>query len=1019
MNITRLSIERPTLLTVFYILIVLAGIYGFQTLRYELVPQFSPPVITAVTVYPGASPKEVEKEVTDEIENAFASLENIETISSISRDNFSLVKLELNVGSDVDEVLQNASRKLLAIIAELPSEARPPVLTRFDFNDLPIIRLAVFSNEGIVELTRFCNDVASPQIAKINGVADISVSGGLENEIMVSVDPDRLKLNNVSLLQVLNAVGKSNRNIPAGSVGSLMLNIPVEMNGRFKSLDELRNLVIFKNPGYGISVKVKDVAEVYETQKPVQVLSRLNGQPSIGLNIKKRSDANAVEISQEVIALLLDLEKKYSARNLSFEFIQDNAEFTRAAARSVGYDLIFIIILVSIVLLVFLHNIRNALIVFVSIPTSILATFLVMYYLDYSLNLLTLLGLSLSIGILVDDSIVVLENINRHLKMGKPPRTAAFDGRMEIGITAISITMIDVIVFVPIIMAQGMVADMLRPFSVVLVTSTLMSLLVSFTLVPFLASRFREDTVVSKWSLRIEDAIDKTVNSVIKILLWSFRHPVWVLSSAFLLFLGSIMFIPAGYIGIEFTKAGDRSEFIMELELNQNATLQESDKITKQVESIVRTYKDVLTVYSNIGVTSNGRINSNSQYLSEVYVKLRPKNVRGYKTSAFTRHLKHELMKTIPGLRVRPVEINLIGLRDDDAVQVTLTGSTLDTLNLAAKEVYDALEAIPGAMELQSNMNEVKRIISVIPNREAMELLNIDMMQAGLTLRTALNGSDEYQFKAGDQNLPIHIILDQNSRNSVSDIQNLTVLNGDGAHIPFVEFSDIKEEYMSSSIEHINRALSITIKSQVIGRPAGTVSSELRSRIRTLHLSPEIDLIWGGATKRTRDGLSSLIVAFAISVILIYLLLVALYNSFSYPLAVLLSIPLAVIGAFFVLALSMEALSVFTTIGLIILIGLIGKNSILVVDFANKLQEQSLSAREAVTNAIRLRFRPVVMTSLTMIIGLLPIALSKGAGAEWKNGMAWALIGGLSSSLLLTLIVIPLIYLGIHRIFKR
>jgi hydrophobic/amphiphilic exporter-1 (mainly G- bacteria), HAE1 family len=1024
MNITHLSIERPTLLAVFYILIVSAGIYCLFLLNYELVPQFNPPVITVVTIYPGASPKEVEQEVTLHIEDALASLEGIDNITSNSRDNFSLVKLELKATANVDKVLQNASRKLLSIATELPDDARPPVLTQFDFNDLPIIRLAVFSDAGVLNLTRFCKENVIPTISQINGVADVNITGGMENEVMISVDANRLNLNNVSLLQVLKAVGQANRNVPAGSVESAQIEIPVEMAGRFKSLDEIKNLVIFKHPDYGIAVKIKDVAEVYETQKPAQVFTRLNGQPAIGLSIKKQSDANAVEISDGVISTLLNLEKMHRKENLKFEFIQDNSDFTKAAAHSVAHDLIFAIILVSFVMLIFLHNVRNALIVFVSIPTSILATFIVIYYAGYSLNLLTLLGLSLSIGILVDDSIVILENITRHVRMGKTPRQAAYEGRMEIGFTAISITLIDIIVFVPIILSKGMVADMLRPFSVVVVTATLMSLLVSFTLVPFLASRFSStrqspDSLLFKLSCRIEEFIDDTIAKITTALSWSFRHARIVLVIAFLLFAGSILLIPTGFIGMEFTKGGDRSEFIMELELDQNATLQESNRVARQVEQILKGYKDVETVFTNVGLTSSGRIVSNSQYLSEIYVKLKPKEQRDYKTSAFTRHIKKELMEKIPGLKVRPVEINLLGLRDDDAIEVTLTGSNSDTLLQAAQKVYAELDSIPGAIELQSNIEQGKRIISIIPNREAMDLLDIDMMQAGLTLRTAINGMEDFHFKNDDKDMPIRIILKDNFRNSIVDIRNLTVLNSSGAEIPFREFSEIKETYVNSSIERINRAPSITIKSQAIGRPGGTISHILKKKIQALHLSPNINVIWGGATKRTLDGLKSLLVSFAISILLIYLVLLALYDSFSYPLVVLFSIPLAVIGAFLTLAINLEALSVFTILGLIILVGLIGKNSILVVDFANKLQHQSMSAREAVTKSIKLRFRPVIMTSFAMIIGLMPLALSRGAGAEWKNGMAWGLIGGLSSSLMLTFIVVPIIYLGVHRVFRN
>jgi len=774
----------------------------------------------------------------------------------------------------------------------------------------------------------------------------------------------------------------------------------------------------------GLSVNIKDVAELSESIRPVQVISRLNGQPAIGLSIKKQSDANAVEISSQVVAALLQLEKTHVADNLKFEFIQDNSVFTKAAARSVGLDLLLAIVLVSFVMLLFLHNFRNSLIVFLSIPTSILATFIVMQFVGYTLNLLTLLALSLSIGILVDDSIVILENISRHIKMGKNPRQAAYEGRMEIGFTAISITLIDVVVFVPIILAEGMVADMLRPFSVVLVASTLMSLLVSFTLVPFLASRFNaENEYTNNAFNKIKEWIETTIDTIIHVITngldWTFKHSRIVLLSTIAIFGASIALIPAGFIGIEFTKGGDRSEFIMELELDQNATLKESDSIASRVESILKSYKDVETVYTNIGITSSGRIVSNTQNLSEVYVKLKPKEVRGYKTSVFSRHIKQELMKKIPGLKVRPVEINLIGLRDDDAVQVTISGNNTDTVLNAAQKIFSELEKISGAIELQSNIDAGKRIISVSPNRDAMDLLDIDPLQAGMTLRAAINGIDDFNFRKQDKEMPIRIILDNKFRNSINDIRKLTVLNNAGASIPFSESAEIAETYASSNIERINRANSITIKSQVIGRPAGTVSNMLKSKIEKMNLSPDLNIIWGGATKRTMDGLRSLILAAIIAIFLIYMVLVALYNSFTYPWVVLLSIPLAIIGAFIILALKMEALSVFTVLGLIILIGLIGKNSILVVDFANKLQEKSMTARDAITESVKLRFRPVIMTSLAMIIGLLPIALSKGAGAEWKNGMAWALIGGLSSSLILTFYVVPVIYLGINKLFRK
>jgi multidrug efflux pump subunit AcrB len=673
-------------------------------------------------------------------------------------------------------------------------------------------------------------------------------------------------------------------------------------------------------------------------------------------------------------------------------------------------------------MLVFIHSFRSSLIVFVSIPISIISTFLVMNLAGFTLNLMTLLGLSLAIGILVDDSIVILENINRHLNMGKSPKEAAYDGRMEIGYTALVITLLDVIVFVPVIFSFGLVSELLRPFAVVMVTSTLMSLLVSFTIVPFLASRMRnskKDDMLSRWGEKTEELVNKVLSSLLRFLDWSLHYPRLVLSSSFLILALSIMLVPLGFIGVEFAKGGDRSEFIIELEIDNNSTLQVTDRLCKLVETELRKFPEVQNVYSNVGITSSGRIESNTAHLAELFIKLVPPEKRSIKTSQFARQVKYHLMSTIPGINIRPIEINILGLRDDDAVQVTLTGADADSLNKAASLVLSELNNLSGVIEVQSNLGVANRSFSVLPNRKIMELLVVNLMQAGITLRTAIHGNDNFQFINEQKKLPLQIRINPSDRNELRDLQRLTVLNSKGKTVPFFEFSTIKEINSIEKRERTNRASSITIKSQVFGRPAGSVSNELKRKIEKMDIPSGIKFIWGGVTKRTTEGMSSMIMSFSISVFLIFFLLVLLYDSFSYPFIILLTIPLALIGALLALSISMEAFSVFTVLGLIILIGLVGKNAILLVDFAKKFRKDVSSSKEAVIEAVKVRFKPIVMTNLTMIIGLFPIALAQGAGAEWKNGMAWALIGGLSSSMIFTFIIIPVIYLLFDRLLNE
>jgi HAE1 family hydrophobic/amphiphilic exporter-1 len=1025
MNITKISINRPTLLAAFYTLIILFGILSFFSLNYELTPKFNPPYISVVTVYPGASAAEVEDNVSIPVEDAISSLENVEVVTTTSRENFSLVTLELKAGTNVENSLNEASRKLLSMKSNLPAGVRDPLITRFDFNDLPIIRLGVFSGKDAISLSRLCRDKIIPAFSQLEGVAEVRLSGDVKKEILVSLNPQRMELKRVSILQVLQAIGGSNADFPSGFIQNESSKVSVRLGGKFKTIADIRNLVIFENKQYGILVTLQDIASITEHNSEEEIISRINGRQAIGIDILKQSDANAVEVSRLVFTKIDALETENKNIGLRFETAQDSSEFTLTAAHSVMEDLALAVLLVSVMMLVFLHSIRNAIIVLISIPVSIITTFVVMHIAGYTLNLITLLGLSLAIGILVDDSIVVIENIYRHLEMGKDKINASYDGRTEIGFTALSITLIDVVVFLPVVFARGMVADLLRQFSIVITASTLMSLLVSFTLVPYFTSRLGKISKASEnnlWARFIdfyERAIDYLINELIGILDWAFKNKLLTLGFAAILLIISILLIPAGFIGLEFTKAGDRSEVILELELSEDSPLKATDDIARQVESIIRSYPDVMTVFTNVGTTSLGRIETNTSNLAEVYIKLVDKSKRNYKTSQFARHLKYRLMKNIPGLKVRPVEINIIGIRDDDVVQVSVTGNNRDSVSIAAGKIVTILDNIPGSIEIQSTLDKGRNEINVIPDRNRMALLNVDLAQAGMTLRTAFNGSRQFRFRKENYDEDIFIILDEFSRRSVEDIRRLTVQNKTGQTVPFGEFSVITEVNRPAKLERTNRAPSVTIKSQVIGRPGGAVSGELKNKIRLIKLPENVQLVYGGATKRTDQALTTLGSAFAISILLVYLILVALYDSFYYPLVVLFSIPLAVIGALFALALTQQSLSIFSVLGLIMLVGLVGKNAILVVDFTNKLRSDGLTLIDALRKATRIRFRPVLMTNLAMIIGLLPIALASGAASEWKNGLAWALIGGLSSSMMLTLIIVPVVYYSLTQFLEK
>ena len=710
MNITKLSIERPKIIVVVFSLIIFLGMLSYTYLNYELVPKFTPPVLTVYTIYPGAAPEEVESKVSKPIEDALASIENIELISTSSRENFSLVRLELIPGSDIDRILQEADRKLKTIVDQLPENARRPVLGRFDFNDLPIMRLGAFSNLSAEQFDDFAREQVLPALSQVPGVAEVRFLGGMEREIRVNVYPEKLAVHHLSILQIIQALRTANLSVPAGKLKNNTSQIYIRVNGQFTDLDQLANLVIIENAQYGIKVRLKDIATIEDTHKEPQVISRINGNNALGIDIKKQSDANAVAMSAMVRKKLQDLTAANTDINLHFEIAQDTSQFTVKAANAVMEDLLYAVLLVSLIMLVFLHSIRNSLIVLISIPTSIIATFIVMYLMGFSLNLLSLLALSLSIGILVDDSIVVIENIYRHIEMGKDRVRAAFDGRMEIGFTAVSITLIDVVVFLPIIFASGLVADLLRQFAVVMVTATLMSLFVSFTLVPLFASRYAKHEALNtkkffgNFLTWFEHGVGQLISFVIYWMQWAFRHKLSTFFLASILFVGAISLVWMGFIGIEFTKAGDRSEFVVELQLPKYATLEYTNRVAAEAEAYILKQPGVTDVFSNVGITSSGIVESNTNNLAEISVGLVGKSERQFSTSHIARKVKFDLESQIPDLKVRPVAINLIGLRDDDAVLVTFTGENRDTLAALSDRVQHIMAQIPGIIETQSTL---------------------------------------------------------------------------------------------------------------------------------------------------------------------------------------------------------------------------------------------------------------------------------------------------------------------------
>ncbi|HBX52574.1 MAG: acriflavin resistance protein [Bacteroidetes bacterium GWF2_33_38] len=1020
MSITEIAIKRPTLVVVIFTVLAILGITCYTKLNYELIPKLSFPALSIVTTYPGASANEVESSVTKELEDALSSLENVKSMQSTSQEGLSSISIELESSADANLAVQDAQRKINAMVANLPTGVKSPSINKFSSDEMPVIKLGVTAKIAPTKLYLLTENQIKSQLSKLNGVGQVSLIGGNEREIKININKTKLDAYKITISQIYQAIYNSNIEMPTGKIESNVKQYTVRLLGKIKSLDELRNITVSRTIS-GSSIKLSDIAEIVDGITEQTNLNKINGKNSIGIIIQKQTDANTVDVCKRVKEQLKLIENQYSNYQLKFDIASDNSTYTLASANAVIEDLGFAILLVAFVMFIFLHSIRNSLIVLISIPASIISVFIAMYIFNFSLNMLTLMALSLLIGILVDDSIVVLENIYRHLEMGKDKRKAALDGRNEIGFTAIAITLVDVVVFLPLSLVTGMIGNMLREFSLVIVFATLMSLIVSFTVTPLLASRFSKiqnntkKSIIGKFSIWVEYIYNKIVKYYERILQWSLNKRKAVYLMVTVLIIISFSLVGMGLVGTAFMNDGDQGEFIVKLEGEPQNTVYQTTQLTQKVENLLLKKPEVVKVYSNIGYSSSDfGSGSGVNNKSEITVNLVQKDQRSISVSEFAAMIKKEVQE-IPGLKVSATPSSMMGNADDAPIQILLRGPDMIKLFEIGDSVINVIKQIPGTNDVKLSIDKSKPELQIKLDREKMEQLSLHVQQVGSTLSLALAGNTDLQYSDGDDDFDINVRFDQFNRKKIDDVGSLTFINNQGKVVELKNFATITQSLGPNKLERFDRISSLTVKCSVYGRPVGTVGDEIKNAIKEKIHSPEITIDYKGQMERQADAFSSLFMAIAAALIFVYLVMVALYNSYLYPFVVLFSIPVAIIGALFALALSGESLTIFSMVGMIMLIGLVCKNAILIVDFANKFRENGLTVKDALIEAGKERLRPILMTTFSMIFGMLPIALASGASAESKNGLAWVIIGGLTSSLFLTLVLVPSVYMSMEK----
>ncbi|MCQ2169490.1 MAG: efflux RND transporter permease subunit [Bacteroidales bacterium] len=1021
MKISDLSIRKPIYVIVLFLVIGILGLLGYSSMKAELMPKFTPPSLNVQVIYPGASPTEVESSLTIKLEDVLSSMAGVESMRSYSFEGMSMVFVSFTYGTNIEKAVTDAQNKINSKKAELPAGILAPIVNEISVDAKSIITLALSSNLDAVDFSDLVTKDIIPELQRIPGMAKVESVGRHPREIQVNMDMALMRELGLSPVQVMGALKGANLDFPTGSLKDGKTNTAIRLSGKLKSVDEIRSLVLMTMPN-GTQIRLSDIADVVETAADVNSLARVNGKEAILINIFKQENANAIELSDAVKESVHDLETKYAGSALVIDTVSDTSDFTRESIKSVLEDLLLAILLVTIVILLFLHNWRNALIVMLVVPLSLIGTFIGMKLFNFTLNLMSLLGLSVVIGVLVDDAIVVIENVCRHMEMGKSALQATKDSMQEIGFTVISVTVVLVIVFLPIALTNSLVSDILRQFCGVIIFAILFSLLSALTLVPLLTSRFGKmdvidtDTVWGKVMSGFEKLVESFSNMVSGILKKALSHKRMVGIIVIALTVMICALFPMGFIGFEFMPKVDQSEFAVMLEMPKDISIEESSLMVAKAEAWLLEQKEITEVVSMIGLTnSSTENNQGTPYLAELKCRMVPPSERDKSVHFYISGLRRDLTDYLVDAKVQVMAASLHGSGNSADVEYVISGSKADSVALFGEYALAAMRSIPGTLQQQLSSGSGRPEVEISVDREKMSALGLSLDNVGMTLQMAFQGNTTMKFVRDDNEYNINLRADNFYRDNIDDVSSLTFINQQGSRITLDQFAEVRIGTGPNRLERYNRNSSVTISANVVGISAGEASSQFLDKVSGKAGMMGISVATVGNMKSMMDSMSVFAIAILLSIVLMYLALVLLYNNWADPLVVMFSIPFSILGAILALALSATSLNIYAMLGLVMLIGLVAKNAILLVDFANERRREGMDVDTALVEAVRLRTRPILMTALSTIIGMIPVAVASGSSAELRNGIGWVIIGGMALSTLLTLIVVPVVYRIFHR----
>lgn len=1006
MSLYDFSVKKPVTILMITLVVLIVGIVSLTRIPLDLLPKIEIPIAAISTSYRGAGPQEIEELITKPLEGAVGTVSNVKNVKSVSFDGSSLIIAEFNFGTDMDFASLEVREKVDLVKGYLPKEVGNPMVVKVNPNALPIMQLSFYSDEDLAKLQSLIDEVIVPRIERVEGVANVSVAGGIEKELSIVVREGELEKYGISMDMLTQFIGAENLNLPGGQVRKGDKELTLKTVGEFTSINEIKDMPIPLQTG-GV-IHLRDVADVSISDKVINTLSRINGKDGLNISIQKQSDSNTVRVSEKIHEELDNILEEYPS--MEMVIVLDQAKYIKESIMNVFKNAIIGGILAVFILYVFLRDFKTTLIISVSIPISIVATFILLYFTDITINMMTLGGMALGVGMLVDNSIVVLENIFRMNEEGLSSKAAAVKGAKEVSMAVVASTLTTIAVFLPIVFVEGMTATIFRELALTVTFSLFISLLVSLTLIPMLSSK----TLKKKKKKERKDIFHKFFNKVESfyksMLNWALNHKGWAVTLAVFIFVATIT--PLFIIGGEFFPPIDEGTFMVNITLPEGSSFEVVNEIITLMEGEIQKIEEVETVFSTIGVgslvsTSSSASSSNKAGITVILKPLKERNRSTLEVADQVREIKNN----IPGADINvDATSELMGGLGGDPVNIVIKGKDLSTLRDIGNDFKDIVATVHGTREVKTSLDEGVPEVKVVLDRSLASQYGLTTYQVANAIRGSIQGIVASKYKYEGSEIDIVIKKEGSKDATIQSIKSLPIMTPVGTTVYLGSIGDVLVEKGPVNISRENQSRVVSVTSQIFERDMESVIGELEEKLLDYPMPRGYSYSFEGQHKQLVSAYKDLTLALILAVVFVFIILASQFESFIYPFIIILSIPLSFSGAALFLLLSGKTLSVPALVGGIVLAGIVVNNAIVLVDYINTLRRDGMDRDDAVKLAGPTRLRPILMTTLTTVLGLLPLAVIRGEGSEIQSPMAIAVIGGLILSTLLTLILVPVMY---------